>query len=735
MSDDHFVTSFNISEFNFSKEDVAQLENNLWVRNLWPLVYILSDDYLKEAYVGESTNAISRLTNHLAHKEKKRLSNLHIITSNKFNKSATLDIEANLIKYMSSDGKYKLLNSNIGIANHEYYQKNKYYDVFSAIWAKLQQRDVSIQSLRDIDNSDLFKFSPYKSLTFEQHLALKDILSILTTGSTSSIVVNGSAGTGKTILAIFLMKLLVTDLSILQEDLDNEASNISDTGGEFNKLVSLKQKFKNPKVAIVVAMTPLRKTLKTVFKQIAGLRADMVIGPGEVAKKNYDILLIDEAHRLRRRVALTGYGAFDQTNKKLGFDKERGTELDWVIKQSKYQIFFYDADQSVKPSDVRQNDFDKILPNAKVIKLKSQIRSNGGLELQEFIHGLLWQQLPPETLVFESDNYDLKLFDSLENLINQLKEKEVEHGLCRMVASFSWKWNSKGDKTMTKTDIDIQGLSLRWNSTDKDWINSENAINEIGCIHTVQGYDLNYTGIIFGKEISFDPTTESIVVVKQNYVDPKGSISIKTDEELHSYIVNIYKVFFSRARLGTYVYVYDDHLRDYLARYIPINHHTPSFRLYSLEEVTPFKGSVPYYDITVAAGDFSESPLPSETYWVKIAETYQVDNRYFVCRVTGESMNKTIPNGAWCLFKKADAGSREGEVVVVQHQDIQDENFGAGFTIKKYHSKKEETEDGWKHTAIELHPSSTDSSFPIIQLSPENHENLKVIGIFQLVLN
>ena len=735
MSDDQFINSVDISEFNFSKEDVAQLESNLWVRNLWPLVYILSDDYLKEAYIGESTNAINRLTNHLSHKEKKRLSNLHVITSNKFNKSATLDIEANLIKYMSSDGKYKLLNSNIGIANHQYYQKDKYYDIFSAIWAKLQQRDVSVQSLRDIDNSDLFKFSPYKSLTFEQHLALKDILSVLNAGRTSSIVVNGSAGTGKTILAIFLMKLLVTDLSILQEDLDNESSNISDTGDEFNQLVSLKQKFKNPKVAIVVAMTPLRKTLKTVFKQIAGLKADMVIGPGEVAKKNYDILLIDEAHRLRRRVALTGYGAFDQTNKKLGFNKERGNELDWVIKQSKHQIFFYDADQSVKPSDVRQNDFDKILPNARVIKLKSQIRSKGGLELQEFIHGLLWQQLPPKTPVFESSNYDLKLFDSLENLINQLKEKESEYGLCRMVAGFSWKWNSKGDNTMTKTDIDIQGLSLRWNSTDKDWINSENAINEIGCIHTVQGYDLNYTGIIFGKEISFDPITESIVIIKQNYVDPKGSISIKTDEELHSYIINIYKVFFSRARLGTYIYVYDDHLREYLAKYIPRNHYTPSFKLYSIEEVTPFNGSVPFYDITVAAGEFSESLLPSEVSWLKIGDAYKVDDRYFACRVTGESMNKIIPSGAWCLFKKEDAGSRDGKVVLVQHQDIQDDNFGAGFTIKKYSSKKKETEDGWKHTAIELQPLSTDPNFQTIHLSPKDSKDLRVIGVFELVLN
>ena len=90
-----------------------------------------------------------------------------------------------------------------------------------------------------------------------------------------------------------------------------------------------------------------------------------------------------------------------------------------------------------------------------------------------------------------------------------------------MIAGYSWPWNSSPKKTPLPhpdtIDIDLDGLGFKWNSTDKDWINSDNAFNEIGCIHTTQGYDLNYSAVIFGKEINYDNKTKEIVIDPDNY--------------------------------------------------------------------------------------------------------------------------------------------------------------------------------------------------------------------------
>ena len=87
-------------------------------------------------------------------------------------------------------------------------------------------------------------------------------------------------------------------------------------------------------------------------------------------------------------------------------------------------------------------------------------------------------------------------------------------------------------KTKDRNDIFIDGYAYMWNSVNKDWVNSENAINEIGCIHTVQGYDLNYAGVILGNEIKYDPQTKSISIDKKNYFDLQGKTSLEDEGAL-----------------------------------------------------------------------------------------------------------------------------------------------------------------------------------------------------------
>ena len=112
----------------------------------------------------------------------------------------------------------------------------------------------------------------------------------------------------------------------------------------------------------------------------------------------------------------------------------------------------------------------------------------------------------------------------------------------------------------------MDGLKLRWNSKIEGWVNSPNAINEIGCIHTVQGYDLNYVGVIIGPELTYDFESKKLVFDRKLYQDTNGYRGVKEDEEILKYILNIYKTLLTRGIRGTYVYVVDKNLREYLKK-------------------------------------------------------------------------------------------------------------------------------------------------------------------------
>ena len=565
MKDD-FIRSVQINKYAFSKAGSAEYVLNTYMNNSWPVVYIIKDDKLAEAYIGESTNAINRMKNHLANEDRNKLGELLIISCDKFNKSAVLDIESNLIKYMASDGRYTLQNGNAGLIDHNYYQRAQYQGLFDNLWEHLLVEKYAKNPLSRIDNSDLFKYSPYKALTNDQHDSVLEILGLLTKKEENTIFVEGGAGTGKTILAVYMMKLLKTD--IMDHHLDEEDETYS---SELAMISKLKAKFPSPRVALVVPMTSLRKTLKKVFRNVKGLSAKMVVGPAEVSKNEYDVLIIDEAHRLRQRKNITNFKSFDDANKLLGFDIHEGTELDWILKQSKNQIFFYDEGQSIKPSDIDQQRFKDQKWSASLLKLVSQHRVKGGMDYINYIDNLLRCRVEGGDHKFESEHYEFVLYDSLTELYADLKKKEGEFGLCRLLSGYSWEWKSAKNDV---PDITIEGLNLKWNTTNEDWINSPNAFNEVGCIHTTQGYDLNYTGIIFGKEITYNPVTKQIEIDASQYFDKKGKQGISDPTLLKEYILNIYKTMMLRGIKGTYVYACDKHLNNYFKESIKMHNKT-----------------------------------------------------------------------------------------------------------------------------------------------------------------
>lgn len=546
---------YKIDTYDFDKNLKNEIENNDSI-NEWPVVYMIHGK--NEMYIGETNDVNMRMNQHLSTKERyTKLNRVNIISNEKFNKSAILDLEALLIEYISADGRYKLQNRNGGQSkNHKYYQKDMYLDSFENLWKQLMEKKLVNHTLEEIKNTDLFKYSPYKTFTNQQNSIVKSIINKILNDHNSNhknFIIEGGAGTGKSILAVYLVKQL-TDI--------------------------FKEKNIDVNIALVVPVKSLRKTYKEVFGQIYGLKKSMVVSPTETFKKDYDILIVDEAHRLKRRFGLTNYKSFDNNNKKI--KDENGTELDWILNNSKYSIFFYDRGQSVLPSDVRSSQFRKIMTKDNIYKLDTQMRVIAGDEYINFINELFKDNNLYRLNQYSIKDYDLKLFTNLDNMINSIKKLDDEYGLCRIVAGYSWDWKTK-ELTYREAiekdiyDIVIGNTKLIWNKKDEDWINSENSINEVGCIHTVQGYDLNYVGVIFGKEIDY--IDGHFVIYKDNYKDKKGKlkateISLKDYEaSLKEYIIKIYKVLLSRGIKGCYIYCVNPGLREYFSKAFDIASH------------------------------------------------------------------------------------------------------------------------------------------------------------------
>jgi DUF2075 family protein len=174
---------------------------------------------------------------------------------------------------------------------------------------------------------------------------------------------------------------------------------------------------------------------------------------------------------------------------------------------------------------------------------------------------------------YQDENYDVVLFETMHDLHQEIMNKEKKYGLCRMVAGFSWPWisNKKSNSGSSDvTDIKIDGLQFRWNSKTEDWVHSENAVHEVGCIHTTQGYDLNYAAIIFGHEIDYDHEKREITIDPDKYHDKNGKKSIDDPAQLKEYIVNIYQTLMTRGIRGTYVYACNPGLRDYFREYLEV---------------------------------------------------------------------------------------------------------------------------------------------------------------------
>ena len=539
----------------------------------WPVVYVIHNDKTGEAYIGETLNAGIRATQHWQnHPERQKLTEIHIITDDTFNKSVTLNLESYLIKHMSADGKYKLQNGNNGLANYNYFLRKDYEDQFRLVWGRLHDIGLVKTDIQVLENKNSYKYSPYKTLTADQQEVMNKIIyylyGYLKLNIEHTVLVSGSAGTGKTVMAVYLIKLL-TDLSNSTYESDD-----AEEEKEKDPVKSLITPGKPFKIGFVVPMQSLRKTLKNVFKETPGLSEKMILNPNDVPKAAedgpFDLLLCDEAHRLKRRWAMTGFETkrYDDNNKLLGLPKE-ATQLDWIIKCSHMQLLFYDPEQTIKPTDIPKEQFEQIINQQSkiMLHLTSQLRCLGGNDYINYVKNVL--NGCQTDVIAHFPNYDIRFYDNVDEMVDRINELDADKdvGLCRTLAGYAWPWNTQNHPNdSTIIDIDI-GRGYIWNRDDKDWMNSDRLPNEIGCIHTSQGYDLNYVGVIFGPEIIYDQGQQRIDVIRDNYKDDKGKYVSGDHEALRNFIINIYATLMLRGIRGTYLYICDPALREYMRKY------------------------------------------------------------------------------------------------------------------------------------------------------------------------
>lgn len=582
-----------IKQFTFNESGLQELKNVSGGSN-WPVVYLIHDN--DNLYIGETTSAATRMGQHLKNEEKSSLKVIEIVFDGEFNKSVILDYEQRLIKYCSVDGRFKnILNKNKGQqAIHDYYQRKHYRNQFTVLWQEMLNKDLAKNSLEIIENKNIFKFSPYNALTGEQNEVsinvINEIIDSFSGNHQGVSLIHGCAGTGKTVLAISIINSLVNAINIddglleaksdiFDDDIDENKRN---TLMRLKRFIQIQRGGKPFKIGFVFPMPGIRGTIKKVFKECGnGLVDEMVIGPADVIKDDYDILFVDESHRLSKRKNLTGYKSFDDTSRTLKLDPIETNQLEWILKSAKHIVLFYDKSQSVKSSDISHEEYEITLNKYNYDKrehiLETQMRCEGGDTYLQYIKDVMTCKRKERE---KMENYDFMIFDDVNLLVETVRKKDDEMGLCKTVAGFSWEWKTKqGNKPKDdmscydllvkngEYDIQIENHRYIWNLTNEAWVTRQDSHCTIGCIHTTQGYDMNYVGVIFGKEIDYDSKSNSIVIDLDEYKDSK--VKAGTDAEtLKELIVNTYTTILARGIKGCYVYAYNKNMQEYLKKFI-----------------------------------------------------------------------------------------------------------------------------------------------------------------------
>ena len=353
------------------------------------------------------------------------------------------------------------------------------------------------------------------------------------------MIVKGGPGTGKTVVAVNLLSRLTNDGLFVQYTSKNSAP----------RNVYLK-KLKGV----------LRKSsIDNMFKG-SGTYVDAPVNA-------VDCILVDEAHRL---------------NEKSGMFHNKGeNQIKEIIHASKCSVFFIDEEQRVTLNDIgsvqeiKRWAFDQ---KAQVIEeeLVSQFRCNGSDGYLAWLDHIL-EIRETANYSMEGIDYDIRVFDTPEEVRDIIFEKNKAANKSRLLAGYCWDWISDGKNKSDVFDITIGDFAMSWNlGNTTTWAIDEDSVNEIGCIHTCQGLEFDYVGVIIGDDMVYRNGHIVTDYKKRAKTDQsiKGLKKLEKDDPQEAYrtadmiIKNTYRTLMTRGMKGCYVYCTDHALAEYLKEMI-----------------------------------------------------------------------------------------------------------------------------------------------------------------------
>ncbi|MDM5201552.1 DUF2075 domain-containing protein [Fictibacillus enclensis] len=539
-----------MNELVFEKRDFTPDQVHMaktFQLNNYPIVYILYNENKRpSAYIGQTVQAARRLKSHIEDKRRKILNRSILIGHQKFNQSATYNIESNLINYFIADNHYQLQNVSQTRSRvmHNYYEKC-FYDkkLFKDIWEKLREEEIVSDTLENLTNKDIYKLSPYKELSPQQLDIKNEILDFCTKHIEKEgnhvIAIEGDAGTGKSVLLSSLFNT-IQDLS------KDDSSTIQGTDNY-----------------LLVNHGEMLKTYKSIANSLPNLKKKSLMKPTPFINQKTkdeataDIVLVDEAHLLLTKE--DSYNNFRYEN-----------QLDEIIKRSKITIVIFDSKQVLK---IKSYWNDRLLEkitsqyNAKTLKLTDQMRMNANPETIKWIDSFVAKKIFPFPSA-KGSSFELRVFEDATTFKKAITKKNNEVGLSRIVSTFDY-LHKKDKKTYI---VDEEGLNIPWNSTQDNvtWAENPNSIKEVGSIYTVQGFDLNYVGVVLGPSVSYDEEKNELIIDPTKYKDTgafisRADLSPKKNQEIKEEIIlNSINVLMKRGIDGLYIYATDPQLRQKL---------------------------------------------------------------------------------------------------------------------------------------------------------------------------
>ncbi|MEX0382788.1 DNA/RNA helicase domain-containing protein [Spiribacter sp. 1M153] len=553
-----------------------------------------------------------------------------------------------------------------------------------------------------------------------------EIVSLANAGHKQVLIVEGGPGTGKSVVAINLLVELINQGLTSHYVTPNRA----------------------PRQVYQARLTGTLKKSRfdNLFKG-SGTYA----GAGD---DEMDALVVDEGHRIKER----------SQYQKAGTNQTRD-----IIRAAKASIFFIDEDQQVTWQDAGsiaeiQRWAAQAGATVQRMVLQSQFRCNGSDGYLAWLDQLLGIR-PTAQDDLEGVPYHFEVVDAPNELQRRVVELDHAGSKARVVAGYCWDWVSKKTPGVADIEFPDAGFAMAWNLDEDEgrYLERAHSIDQVGCIHTVQGLEMDYVGVIIGPDL----------VVRDGEIVTQPAERAKTDRSLRGYktlfntdpaeataradriIRNTYRTLMSRGMKGCLVYCTDAETQAWfqaraaeaiaaptMSGVHPEGTDGDNVIFLDAPDVTPADNAVPFVEMTAAAGAFSDSPvrqsspIDSQT-WVELPESFNARADHFVMRVVGESMNQRIPNGSLCLFRASPGGTREGKIVLVQHRDIQDPDTGSGLTVKRYHSEKAPADDGegWRHQRIVLACETTAPGYEAIVFeSADEAGDLRVLAEYVAIV-